>query len=62
MSIKMEWISESEDRIGLLKTKDNPKGVVNPKKYEGISTNMLIMLIYAIFAIIDISIIIIFYK
>jgi hypothetical protein len=59
--IKMQWICEAEEFLGLLKTRKNPLGVVDPKKYKGISTSWLIIAIYLIFALIDLSIITIFY-
>jgi hypothetical protein len=60
--IKIDWIREAEDRIGLLKTEKNPFGVVDPKKYKGISNSWLIITIYVLFALIDLTIIAFFIK
>ena len=62
MKIKMKWICEAEDRIGLLKNENSPDGVVYPEKYNGISTNSLIILIYVLFIIVNVTIITIFYN
>ena len=54
---KIKWITEAERRMGLLNTEDNPLGIIDAKGYKGISNSWLIITIYAIFILIDITII-----
>jgi hypothetical protein len=73
MKVKLGWIYEAERRIGLIKTKDNPKGIIpenakmeTPVAWGGLalprllSTSGLIFSFYTILLIVDILFIISF--
>jgi hypothetical protein len=57
MKLKMQWITAAEIKLGLLKTQGNPSGIIDPKKYKGISNSWLIISIYLLFIIVDLLII-----
>ena len=58
MKLKMEWITASEKKLGILKSPENPSGIIEPKKYRGVSISWLIISIYILLVIADLFIII----
>jgi uncharacterized membrane protein len=73
MKVKLGWIYEAERRIGLIKTKDNPKGIIpenakmdNRVEWRGLaiprllSTSGLILSFYTILFLVDVLFIISF--
>jgi hypothetical protein len=73
MKVKLGWIYHAERHIGLIKTKDNPNGIIpenakmeNPVEWRGLalprllSTSGLILSFYAVLLLVDILFIVSF--
>ena len=54
LKLKMKWITSAEIKLGLLKTDENPDGIIDPQRYQGISNSWLIVSIYLFLMIVDI--------
>ncbi|MDX2440183.1 MAG: hypothetical protein QNK40_06480 [Desulfobacterales bacterium] len=54
--IKLDWITEAENRLGVLKSTRNPMGIIEKQDYGGISVNRLIISVYQVLIAINIVI------